>query len=685
MVFETLVAAILLTPALAFLLADYHNISFQTYLISFFSLCAVFIVVSARKERASVKELYPLGVLLAAFYFFLSYILRWPDFIAIGERLRDFAILSSVIHSPVRLEEPWMAGYPLNYYGYWYRVGHMLHTAFDWPTWQVYHSLQAFTYALYFTCSFRIFSKYLSFSYFSSIFFSLLITLGSNLSGVLNYLNRDHNWWGPSRVINGAINEFPAWSFLLGDLHPHYLNLPLLPFLTLLLLSIAASVSKPSRGVIFTVAAAVTAPLWIYNANTWEVPVWFALLSGLAFSYLLLKATEYRRSGSITIFPKQESFDLRSALALLLLGILTAAFYGSSRNIIPPDYPVDFVHAPIPRTTVHEMALHFGIPLLVITMTFVIRLETRALRLFSALGLAALLISGQVLPFLVILLGAAIYRAVHASVLSSGRDPASFAQLAFEGIGAAAIGLLIVPEIVFLNDPYGAEIERMNTIFKIYSAAWFWLHLYAFYLLGSMYPIFKFSKTSFEQLSTYRGALRFSAIYVAPIIISFGLMTGFFRFTATELRSMKDLNIQPINRGLSEINKQFPGAASSIKALDTLPRGIVLEAQGKPYDYTTHIATLSGMPAYLGWANHVNLLLSNDPEIRRREEVTEQFYKQQSCQERLSQALKERIRYVILGPLEKQRYQGVELLDWSCFRLLFEEGSYKIFASSPST
>ena len=36
----------------------------------------------------------------------------------------------------------------------------------------------------------------------------------------------DYAWFDPSRVIPDTINEFPSFSFLLGDLHAHVLALP---------------------------------------------------------------------------------------------------------------------------------------------------------------------------------------------------------------------------------------------------------------------------------------------------------------------------------------------------------------------------------------------------------------------------------------------------------------------------
>jgi uncharacterized membrane protein len=46
-----------------------------------------------------------------------------------------------------------------------------------------------------------------------------------------------YNYWDPSRVILDTINEFPYWSFLFADLHPHMIGIPF----TVLFLSLAYS------------------------------------------------------------------------------------------------------------------------------------------------------------------------------------------------------------------------------------------------------------------------------------------------------------------------------------------------------------------------------------------------------------------------------------------------------------
>ena len=57
------------------------------------------------------------------------------------------------------------------------------------------------------------------------------MTILGNLAGVRAWINaadppKDYAWFDPSRVIPDTINEFPSFSFVLGDLHAHVLALP---------------------------------------------------------------------------------------------------------------------------------------------------------------------------------------------------------------------------------------------------------------------------------------------------------------------------------------------------------------------------------------------------------------------------------------------------------------------------
>src|SRR5204862_4803794 len=112
-----------------------------------------------------------------------------------------------------------------------------------------------------------------------------------------------YDWWGPSRIILDyrtvtnpgqppqkekvgyeTINEFPAFSFLLADMHPHVMALPLV----LLALSAAYAVSR--RKILRSTDWRNGTRFWLpmilisiiigslYTANTWDYPTYLIIL-----------------------------------------------------------------------------------------------------------------------------------------------------------------------------------------------------------------------------------------------------------------------------------------------------------------------------------------------------------------------------------------------------------------------
>lgn len=58
---------------------------------------------------------------------------------------------------------------------------------------------------------------------------NLLLDFSRNLGLVEQSLHANYeafNYWDASRIIGGTINEFPYWTFLFADLHPHLIDMP---------------------------------------------------------------------------------------------------------------------------------------------------------------------------------------------------------------------------------------------------------------------------------------------------------------------------------------------------------------------------------------------------------------------------------------------------------------------------
>ncbi|MCC6166834.1 MAG: hypothetical protein IT329_06355, partial [Caldilineaceae bacterium] len=106
-----------------------------------------------------------------------------------------------------------------------------------------------------------------------------------------------YDFWGPSRVIPNTINEFPYWSFLFADLHPHLIGIPLsLVFLAVIFVLLADYHPEwrrwGRRGLGVAVAGAFLLGT-LASVNLWELPTYFGL------GVLALLVAEFRAMGRI--------------------------------------------------------------------------------------------------------------------------------------------------------------------------------------------------------------------------------------------------------------------------------------------------------------------------------------------------------------------------------------------------
>src|SRR3954453_22203559 len=178
---------------------------------------------------------YVLGVLLASFA---------PDVWG-TEKPMDMGFITALnasSHFPPH--DPWMSGESLNYY----YLGHLV---FAWPIKLLgirpdagyllaWGALMALTATAVYTFAGTLWAAARATlgdkaprggPVFAGLVAAALMTILGILAGVRAWVNAanppsDYAWFDPSRVIPNTINEFPSFSFVLGDVHAHGLALP---------------------------------------------------------------------------------------------------------------------------------------------------------------------------------------------------------------------------------------------------------------------------------------------------------------------------------------------------------------------------------------------------------------------------------------------------------------------------
>lgn len=443
---------------------------------------------------------------------------------------------------------------------------------------------------------------------------------------------------GSRRVYN--ITEFPFFSFLLGDLHPHVLSLPwsllaVAVALNLLLRRSAPDIRTRSGWANLIVTAIVLGGL--YAINSWDLPAYLLLYLG-ALTLLYLRLAPSPREFFWPHFIQQ-------ALATVVASYVVYLPFHLSFAAPTAESPIGL--SPV-RTGLVEFVVIFGL--------FFVPLVVYALRAGSAPAVSApthdaataesplpsallttLILAATVLLGLVVgwplfaLLPLAIW-AILAAYVHREQPATAFALWLF------AVGALIVwgTDVVFLRDNYGSP--RMNTIFKFYYQVWLLWGTLAAYAVWALLQKVRWT----------------AALWVAPATL---LLAGALVYPA--LAPSKTPPTRTLD-GLAYLQQSSPDEAAAIEWIrqNTSSSTVIVQAPGKPYQPTTaRIASATGRPTLIGWTQHEGLWRKGQPqvqpEIEARERDVTTIYTTTDPQQATALLNQYNARYVYVGAAEQ--------------------------------
>lgn len=512
-------------------------------------------------------------------------------------------------------------------------------------------------------------------------------------------------WWRASRVVQdydlaGApreiINEFPFFSFLLADLHPHVLTLPF----ALLALTVALNMIRGGASGQFQwlkvkrIDINLVSFLFIILIlggiaflNTWDLPAHLLLVS-ISYTIPIYWTRKKNLSSTLADFGWFSFLTVLSSIAIYLPFYL--GFASQAGGILPNlIYPTRGVHLWV-------MFAPFLIPMF--AYLIVLTKWSNAYRwikkgLFTTIGLIlSLFLFALSLGYLITLipeakdiyLGSlsapdysslfqaafkrryenpggwitlAILLSLNLGLLfkfslketkqsnmnsetilqAEGHKPAQVYLLVVMAIGAL---LVIAPEFVYLRDQFG---WRMNTIFKFYFQAWlFWSIAASFatiYLITQTKGLWKI------MTGLLTGILVLTSLFY-PIFSLYSKTNGFKPGSWTL-------------DGTDYLRSQSPDEMSAIDWLQSAPAGVIAEAvpaSGGSYSQYARVSMLSGKPAVLGWMGHESQWRGGYEAMGSRQSDLERLYCSSSWEETQSILEQYDIRYVFMGGLERATY-----------------------------
>lgn len=552
-------------------------------------------------------------------------------------------------------------------------------------------------------------------------------------------------WWRASRVIQDydmlgghreVIDEFPFFSFLLGDLHPHVLAIPF----SLLAVSVALNIFlggwKDRKVEFLGVQLDINLPGFFFAAlvlgglaflNTWDI----LIAAGLIVSaYILWRANENGWNGSRL----EDLFFLGIPLGVFSLLLYLPFYLGFSSQ----------AGGVIPNFMYSTRGTHFWVmwgTLLVPIFFLLLYLWRKSparpdWKLGFTIGLGLTLI----LALLTLVLG--LVASVFEKDLVSGML-ASFNMTATQFLAATSlrrlnhIGSLItllavlIPTLAMLFARDDSNVSDADTAITNPSTSLraslqsqitnhrspienrqssivnnFPLLLLALGALLVLAPEFVFLRDQFGyRINTvfkfyYQAWMLWSLVaafgvgYLSQSLrgftfanVAFRLLTGLAIFCGllypvfglmTKTQNFKP----PFGYNLDDfarIQRENPDDAAGIEFLLTQPEGVVAEAIGGSYSYYGRVSTFTGYPTVLGWPGHEAQWRGGSELHGTRENDILTLYTTARWEEAQAIIKKYNIRYIFIGNLERGSMPVNEEKFALHLQLIFPQGGTAVY------
>jgi YYY domain-containing protein len=538
-------------------------------------------------------------------------------------------------------EDPWMAGEDLNYYYFGHLMAAGLVKLSGVAPDVGYNLAVAAFFALSAVAAFGLAAELVG-RVSAGLWGVALCLLAGTIGSGLHLLEhggplRTYDWFGASRVIDHTINEFPAFSFTLADLHGHVMAIPfsLLSLGFGLQLATAGPPPPPRRRAAIELGMTAIAIGTLYAINAWSFPV-IAGLFGLTALVRLRVAPNVR----------ERTRTLAWAFAALLLALLAVLPFLLGYDAAAEGLHTVPEHASL-TTWARDNGALYGLFAFLVASAYGIRLASsqHPWRVLGWAGAAALFVGSLLASSDLAEVGAA---AVHAAFFRRAPGVERFVWLLIAG----GLLCLLLPEVVYVKDSFAGGAEyRMNTVFKLGYQAWLLLAI-----AGAAIIVWSWGWLG-------RRARWAPFAWGIPLLIALALV-AVYPVAGTYAR--KDgFSHAPHLGGLAWLKAAAPGDPPAIAWLrDHAPRGsVVLESVGDDYSAFGHarISTFTGLPTVMGWPGH-ELQWGHDPGTRRAD--VDLLYTTPDAA--VARPLLERydVRYVVVGPIERADHGDAGLAKW---------------------
>ena len=442
-------------------------------------------------------------------------------------------------------------------------------------------------------------------------------------------------------VEDKTIHEVPCYSFVLGDLHAHVVDI----MFVLLLLGLLYAWMKKVRTTELSGESMSRREFWkkqllmpqllatgallgmFHWTNYWDFVIYFVVTCGAAlFMNIIGQKGKIRWALGVTAAQAAEILILATVI------ILPFTLQFDTSNMVQGIALAQ--HHSLP----HQLLVLWGLPG-ILTILFVVSLLVEKLR------------------------GAEQKSLYH--LLASIRLPDLFAVL----LGLCAIGLVLIPELVYVRDIYENRNARANTMFKLTYQA------YIMFGMTMIYAIFRLliiGKNKILKVLAFIGLFFF--VWTCGY---FGNSVHSWFGEVWKPSQYKGLNATAF------LETDFPEDVNGIRWLkeNISDAPVVLEANGDSYSEYERVSAMTGLPTIMGWYVHEWLWRGNLSDLNAKIEEIQEIYTS-TDETRVKELLEEyNVSYIFVGSCERNKY-GADLnndLLKSLGEVVFQDSEYPTY------
>ena len=442
-------------------------------------------------------------------------------------------------------------------------------------------------------------------------------------------------------VEDKTIHEFPCYSFVLGDLHAHVVDI----MFVLLLLGLLYAWMKKVRTTELSGESMSRREFWkkqllmpqllatgallgmFHWTNYWDFVIYFVVTCGAAlFMNIIGQKGKIRWALGVTAAQAAEIL----ILATVIIMPFTLQFDTSNM--------VQGIALAKNHSLPHQLLVLWGLPG-ILTILFVVSLLIEKLR------------------------GAEKKSLYH--LLASISLPDLFAVL----MGLCAIGLVLIPELVYVRDIYEAKNARANTMFKLTYQAYI---MFGMTMIYAIFRLLVIGKNKILKVLAFIGLFFF--VWTCGY---FGNSVHSWFGEVWKPSQYKGLNATAF------LETDFPEDVNGIRWLkeNISDAPVVLEANGDSYSEYERVSAMTGLPTIMGWYVHEWLWRGNLSDLNAKIEEIQEIYTS-TDETRVKELLEEyNVSYIFVGSCERNKY-GADMnndLLKSLGEVVFQDSEYPTY------